>query len=134
MFIKLFSKINFWSLFLTIRLKKLARNSAMSALSCKSLWSYPFKIQKCLARLHVHQALVFFSKPAICWWKVTNVNKKILRHFDIPSIFPFMNCKKLKKILVIGNFKKLDWWPFSDLWRPFWILPKNVNKQLYLRN
>ena len=38
MFLKLYSKINFWPIFLTIRLKKLARNSAMSALYCKSLW------------------------------------------------------------------------------------------------
>ena len=56
------------------------------------------------------------------------------RHFHIPSIFTFMNCKELNKILVIGNIKKLDQWPFLDLWRPFWISPKNVNKQLYLRN
>ena len=38
MFIKLYSKINFWPIFLTICLKKLARNSAMSALYCISLW------------------------------------------------------------------------------------------------
>ena len=50
----------------------------------------------------------FFSRPAICLLKVTNVNKKIIRHFHTPSIFTIRNCGGLKIFLVIGNFKKLD--------------------------
>ena len=44
----------------------------------------------------------FFSKSAVCWFIVTNLNKKFIRHFYSPSIFTFMNCKELKKF---GNRK-----------------------------
>ena len=54
---------------------------------------------------------IFFSKPAVCWFIVTNVKKKNIKHFYTPSIFTFMKCKELKKILVIGNIKKT--WPVT---------------------
>ena len=52
----------------------------------------------------------FFSKSAVCWSIVTNVNNKMIRLFYTPYIFTFMNCKELKKF---GNRKHLKTWPVT---------------------
>ena len=50
----------------------------------------------------------FFSRPAVCWLKVKNVNKKIIRHFHTPSIFTIMNCGGTENFF--GNRKLQKTW------------------------
>ena len=97
-------------------------------------------IQKCSARLHVcldkpviPDYSLFFQASCLLIYS-HKCKQKNHKAFLYPSIFTFMNFWQLKT--TVGNRKqqKLHRGPFSDLWRPFWISPKNVNKQLYLRN
>ena len=65
-----------------------------------------------------HTTVIFFQVSCLLIYS-HKCKQKNHKAFSCPLYLHFYELLRAKKNLVIGNIKKLDWGPFSDLWWPF---------------